>query len=69
MATGRKVRSGVSFDPEVVGALDKHATILEGLGVNRSEVVNAILMEYFEENGSSEAVWGVVSKRRFKRRS
>ncbi len=68
MATERRVRSGISFDPEVVETLDKHVKRLGELGVDRSEVVNAVLTEYFEDNSSSEAVWSAVNKRRIARR-
>ena len=64
----KKVRAGVSFDGEVVVALDIHAKKLEELQVDRSEIVNAILDDYFEGNGTTESVWGMVSKRRVKRR-
>ena len=60
---------GVSFDPEIVDALDEHSEALKGLGVTRSEVVNAILMDFLEEADTNEAVWEAVSKRRVKKRS
>jgi metal-responsive CopG/Arc/MetJ family transcriptional regulator len=64
----RKVRAGVSFDESVASALDTHVRKLGELNVDRSEVVNAILDEYFEGNGSTESVWEAVSRRRTKRR-
>ncbi len=64
----KKVRMGVSFDPDLEDALGRHAEALKDLGVTRSEVVNAVLSEFFEDNDTSEAVWDVVSKRRVKRR-
>ena len=64
----RKLRTGVSFDPQLVETLDGHVKKLSGLQVDRSEVVNAVLEEYFEGNGSTESVWETVSKRRVKRR-
>jgi metal-responsive CopG/Arc/MetJ family transcriptional regulator len=69
MAAKRRVRSGVSFDPELKDKLDEHADHLTGLGVTRSEVVNAILEEYFEDGGTAESVWGIVSRRRVRKRS
>ncbi|MDG6898409.1 MAG: hypothetical protein JRN24_01590 [Nitrososphaerota archaeon] len=66
--SSKKIRAGVSFDGEVVAALDVHAKKLEELQVDRSEIVNAILDDYFEGNGTTESVWGTVSKRRIKRR-
>ena len=59
-----KVRSGVSFDEATLKALDDRARSLKGLGVDRSEVVNAILDQYFEQSGTTESVWEAVSKRR-----
>ena len=64
----KKVRSGVSFDHELLVALDKHAENLKELGVDRSELVNAILGDYLEENSSREAIWGSVTRRRVKAR-
>ena len=69
VATVRKVRSGISFDRQLLEALDKHAVALKELGVDRSELVNAILTEYLDGNDSAEAVWGVISRRRIKERS
>lgn len=69
VASVKKVRSGVSFDCQLFEALDKHVVALKELGVDRSEVVNAILTEYLEGNDSAEAVWGVISKRRIKERT
>ena len=66
--SSRKVRAGVSFDPELVAMLDFHAKELTELQVDRSEIVNAILDLYFEGNGSAESVWGVVTKRRIAKR-
>ena len=68
MASVRKVRSGVSFDIELLGAIDKHAVALKDLGVDRSEVVNAILTEFLTSSGSDEEVWGVISRRRVRSR-
>ena len=64
----RKVRAGVSFDDQMVEALDAHAKNLESLHVDRSEIVNAILSDFFDGNGTTESVWGVVSKRRIRLR-
>ncbi len=66
--SSRKFRAGISFDSNLAKKLDFHAEKLEGLAVDRSEIVNAILSDYFEDNGSSEAVWDAVRKRRVKRR-
>ena len=68
MATKRKVRAGVSFDSELASLIERHASQLKELGVNRSEVVNAILEDFFERGGTTEAVWEAVSRRRVKRR-
>jgi len=64
----KKVRMGVSFDPELEEALERHAATLKDLGVTKSEVVNAVLSQFLEENNTSEAVWGVVSRRRIRKR-
>jgi metal-responsive CopG/Arc/MetJ family transcriptional regulator len=65
----KKVRAGVSFDPRLVETLDGHVKKLSGLQVDRSEVVNAVLEEYFEGNGSTESVWETVAKRRTRSRA
>ena len=67
--SSKKVRAGVSFDHELVEALNGHAKKLEELQVDRSEIVNAILDLYFEGNGTTESVWDTVSKRRVRRRA
>jgi metal-responsive CopG/Arc/MetJ family transcriptional regulator len=64
----KKVRVGISFDAELARAVDAHAKQLRGLGVNRSDIVNALVAEFFEDGGSTEAVWEAVSRRRTKRR-
>ena len=63
-----KVRSGVSFDDDIAGTLDRHADSLRESGVTRSEVVNAVLADYLERSDSTEMIWEVVTKRRAKRR-
>ena len=68
MSSERKVRIGVSFDLELAELVERHANLLKGLGVDRSEIVNAILADFFEQVGTTEAVWEVVSKRRARRR-
>lgn len=68
MPTVRRARAGVSFDRPLVDILDKHAVTLKDLGVTRSEIVNAVLAEFFESGNSSEAVWETVSRRRIRRR-
>ena len=67
--SSRKVRAGISFDYTLVEALDAHAKNLSELNVDRSEIVNAILDDYFEGNGTTESVWGAVSKRRIRKRA
>ena len=67
MSSG-KVRAGISFDPRIVRALDAHAQRLRELSVDRSEIVNAILDDFLEGDGSTELVWGAVSNRRIRRR-
>lgn len=64
-----KVRVGVSFDPEIVEAVDARSEALKELGVTRSEVVNAVLMDFLSADDTNEAVWEAVSKRRIKKRS
>jgi metal-responsive CopG/Arc/MetJ family transcriptional regulator len=64
----KKVRVGISFDADLARAVDAHAKQLRGLGVNRSDIVNALVAEFFEEGGSAEAVWEAVSRRRAKKR-
>ncbi|MDG7013086.1 MAG: hypothetical protein JRN11_05405 [Nitrososphaerota archaeon] len=63
------MRAGISFDPRLAEALDAHAKNLSELNVDRSEIVNAILDDYFEGNGTTESVWGAVSKRRIRLRT
>lgn len=65
----RKVRAGVSFDPPLVEILDGHARRLAHIEVDRSEIVNAILEDYLERNGTADGVWDAVSKRRIKLRA
>ncbi|MDG7013103.1 MAG: hypothetical protein JRN11_05490 [Nitrososphaerota archaeon] len=65
---GDKVRMGVSFDPEIMAALDARSKTFQELGVTRSEVVNAILADFLDSDASDEAVWEAVSKRRIKKR-
>ncbi|MDG6898408.1 MAG: hypothetical protein JRN24_01585 [Nitrososphaerota archaeon] len=69
MAIEKKVRVGVSFDSELAVLIEHSASQLKELGVDRSEVVNAILAEFFETGGTTEAVWEVVSRRRIRRRT
>ena len=65
---GRKVRSGVSFDPSIVGEVDRQTDALKAAGVTRSEVVNAILAQYFQEGGSTEKVREAVIRGRKRNR-
>ena len=67
MATVRRVRSGISFDPELDQVLDRNAELLKELGVTRSEVVNAVLAQYFEGSGTVDAVRDVIIRRRLRR--
>lgn len=69
MSGSSKVRSGVSFDVHLIDRLDKQTKALSGLQVDRSEIVNAVLADFFEGNGTTESVWEAVSKRRVKRRN
>ncbi|MDG7010801.1 MAG: hypothetical protein JRN57_01650 [Nitrososphaerota archaeon] len=62
------MRAGISFDTEVVEALDIHAGKLSELQVDRSEIVNAIIDDFFDGNGTTESVWDAVSKRRIRKR-
>ena len=68
MLSERKVRVGISFDLELAELVERHANLLKELGVDRSEIVNAILADFFERGGTTELVWEVVSKRRVKQR-
>lgn len=68
LPTVKRARAGISFDLELAASLDKHAQTLKDLGVTRSEVVNAILAEFFDARNTSEAVWESVSRRRVRRR-
>jgi transposase len=63
-----KVRTGISFDAPVLDALNEDAKMLAALQVDRSEIVNAILDDHFEGNGTTEAVWEAVGKMRLRRR-
>ena len=58
----------MSFDPGLLERLDYHASKLSELQVDRSEIVNAVLEEFFEGRGTTEAVWESVSQRRARRR-
>lgn len=69
LMSSKRVRSGVSFDPNLVEVLDGHVSKLSDLNVDRSEIVNAVLDDYFEGNGTTESLWETISKRRVKRRS
>lgn len=63
-----KVRAGVSFDASLLDVLDRHVGRLVEYRVDRSEIVNAILADYFQSHGSSEAVWAVIGKKRVRER-
>ncbi|MDG6982720.1 MAG: hypothetical protein JRM74_04625 [Nitrososphaerota archaeon] len=63
-----KLRVGVSFDEDLAELIQRHSQQLKELGVDRSEIVNAILADFFEAGGTTELVWEVVSKRRVKQR-
>ncbi|MDG7016497.1 MAG: hypothetical protein JRM82_03880 [Nitrososphaerota archaeon] len=69
MPAVEKVRVGISFEEDLVRVLDKHIGELKELGVNRSEAVNAVVSEFLEEGGTTEAVWEAVARMRAKRRS
>lgn len=58
----RKVRSGISFDPKVARELNRSKDSLGDL--TRSEVVNAILADFFRQGNTPEKVWAVVLRRR-----
>lgn len=66
--SSKKIRAGVSFDQNLLDALDGHSEKLSGLNVDRSEIVNAILDDFFDGNGTTESVWDAVSKRRVRKR-
>ncbi|MDG6990953.1 MAG: hypothetical protein JRM99_05975 [Nitrososphaerota archaeon] len=68
MATVRKVRAGISLDADVAQELDSGVSMLNDPSITRSDVVNAILSDYFEGNGSSETVLGAIGKKRAERR-
>ena len=69
MPAVEKVRVGISFEEDLIRVLDKHTGELKGLGVNRSEAVNAIVSEFLEEGGTTEAVWEAIARMRAKQRS
>jgi metal-responsive CopG/Arc/MetJ family transcriptional regulator len=43
-----KVRIGISFDQEVVDALDEQVRLSPDLALNRSEVVNVVVKTFFK---------------------
>lgn len=67
--SSKKVRTGISLDLSLATALDDHVKKLSAFQVDRSEIVNAILDDFLEGNGTIESVWGAVSKRRIRRRN
>ena len=70
MAIEKKVRVGVSFDHALADHVERAASQLKELGVDRSEVVNAILAEFFEAGGcTTESGWEGVSGRWTMRRA
>lgn len=42
-----KVRVGISFDPEIVNALDEQLTLSPDLSPDRSEIVNVLVKAFF----------------------
>ena len=58
----------MSFDPSIVGEVDRQTDALKAAGVTRSEVVNAILAQYFQEGGSTEEVREAVIRGRKRNR-
>ena len=69
MPAVEKVRVGISFEEGLIRVLDMHIGELKGLGVNRSEAVNAIVSDFLEEGGTTEAVWEAIARMRAKQRS
>jgi len=45
----KKVRVGISFDSDVVEAVDKQVAASPDLSIDRSEVVNAVTRSFFEK--------------------
>ncbi len=43
-----KVRIGISFDPEVMDALDDQVRSSSDLALDRSEIVNAVVKAFFK---------------------
>lgn len=60
----KRVRAGVSFDEPLLEQLDARARDLKELGVDRSEIINAVLSAFFANDSGSEAVRTAVSNRR-----
>jgi len=45
----KKVRVGISFDRDVVEAVDKQVAASPDLSIDRSEIVNAVTRSFFEK--------------------
>ena len=68
MSGPARVRPGVTFAPAIAEALDARARDLFELEVDRGEIVNAILGDFFDGNGAAHSVWSAVNRRRRGRR-
>ena len=59
-----KVRTGISFDVEVMLMLENATRSLSELNVNHSDVVNAIVEEYFARDREGTSLRGAITRRR-----
>ncbi|MDG6899721.1 MAG: hypothetical protein JRM99_06555 [Nitrososphaerota archaeon] len=66
-ASSRKVRTGVSFDHNVIRELDGAVESSTELAVNRSEIVNAIVSSFFADGPSVDSVSDLIKKERHER--
>lgn len=63
-----KAKVGISLDQELLDALDRQAESLADLALNRSEIVNSIVKEFFRcGNGSKTKARKLVTKDRSER--
>jgi hypothetical protein len=59
-----KLKVGISFDPGVIEAIDRHVAASAELATHRSEVVNAIIAEFLDDGPSDILVKNIVRARR-----
>ena len=63
----KKIRTGVSFDHNVIRELDGAVESSTELAVNRSEIVNAIVSSFFADGPSVDSVSDLIKKERHER--